>query len=795
MKRRWIAFTLASVLTYTFCTPQAARAEVSAEQVRASINKAITFLKKQQRANGTWLEVVSQEGGSTSLITLALLNAGVPVNDPTIQRSLQFLRTIDPKRTYATSLQTMVFCVAEPSRDKFLIDRNVKWLDAQQFRDGSPYDGGWGYGSGPDTGVADNSNTQFALLALHEAERVGVRPRTNLVWIKAKQYLMNGQKADGSWPYRVTGGESTGSMTSAGIAGMVIVSGKQRSGDALVSGNRIVCCRNEKSDEATRIEAGLRWLGENFSVRRNPGTAGNIWLYYYLYALERVGRLTAQRHFENADGDRFDWYREGCDYLVRTQDQMSGYWLGEGRSEKSGEITTALALLFLSKGRRPNLISKLKHPPDANWNIHRADIGNLTREVEDRWRMNLTWQVVDLRLASVEDLLQSPVLYYSGSKNPVDDATIRATADKIRGYLDRGGFIIAEADCGGAGFDQGFRKLLSVAFPEPEYRLRPISPEHPIWHADAAKVAPEDARLLLGLEYGCRTSLVYVPPDPQNPRPSLSCLWELSSPPRGEEYSPEVQRQIDSALAIGSNILAYATGRQIKDKVSNFDLTTAPPPEAIVDRGRLQIAKLRHAGGCDAAPRALIHLLETASKELKINVAAREELIRISDDALWDYHLVFMHGRNRFQLTDLERRRLKTYLERGGTLVADSICASSSFTESFRDEMATIFPENPIEPIPAEDPMWSNRYGGERLQNVARHEPVATAPGQPMRMTRIESPPRLEGIKIGDRWAVIFSPLDISCALERHNSIDCRGYTQESAARIALNIILYSLGQ
>ena len=154
-----------------------------------------------------------------------------------------------------------------------------------------------------------------------------------------------------------------------------------------------------------------------------------------------------------------------------------------------------------------------------------------------------------------------------------------------------------------------------------------------------------------------------------------------------------------------------------------------------------------------------------------------------------------MHGRNRFQLTDFERRRLKTFLERGGTLVADSICAASAFTESFRDEMATLFPDNPIEPIPVDDSIWTRQYGGERLQAVTRHEPVATAPGQPMRMSRIESPPRLEGIRIGDRWAVIFSPIDISCALERHNSIDCRGYTQDSAARIALNIILYSLGQ
>ena len=41
------------------------------------------------------------------------------------------------------------------------------------------------------------------------------------------------------------------------------------------------------------------------------------------------------------------------------------------------------------------------------------------------------------------------------------------------------------------------------------------------------------------------------------------------------------------------------------------------------------------------------------------------------------------------------------------------------------------------------------------------------------------------------------SPLrnDISCALESHEAIGCRGYTQQDAARIGLNVLLYSLNQ
>ncbi|MGN6135468.1 MAG: DUF4159 domain-containing protein [Aureliella sp.] len=43
--------------------------------------------------------------------------------------------------------------------------------------------------------------------------------------------------------------------------------------------------------------------------------------------------------------------------------------------------------------------------------------------------------------------------------------------------------------------------------------------------------------------------------------------------------------------------------------------------------------------------------------------------------------------------------------------------------------------------------------------------------------------------------AVVFSPLDMSCALESRHSLQCRGYLREDAARIGINIILFALQQ
>jgi hypothetical protein len=53
--------------------------------------------------------------------------------------------------------------------------------------------------------------------------------------------------------------------------------------------------------------------------------------------------------------------------------------------------------------------------------------------------------------------------------------------------------------------------------------------------------------------------------------------------------------------------------------------------------------------------------------------------------------------------------------------------------------------------------------------------------------------PQLEGIKIGNRWAVIYSKYDIGCALEKHQSSDCLGHDYESAVKLAGAAVLYAL--
>ncbi len=259
---------------------------------------------------------------------------------------------------------------------------------------------------------------------------------------------------------------------------------------------------------------------------------------------------------------------------------------------------TSLALLFLAKGRAPVLINKLSHLPRGDWNRDPEDVRNLVSVVSHEWKHLLTWQAVDPNAASVQDMLQAPIAFFNGHSAP--EFSVRAKQN-LREFIEQGGFIFAEACCGSSEFDHGFKRLVKDIFPEQEYQLRPLPPEHAVWRAKHL-LSPE-IHPLWGIEHGCRTVLIYSPRD-------LSCYWNQV------ERSP-ANPAVIKAFRVGENVVDYATGREMPpDKLANRDLrdlkVEAPK------RGALRIAKLKHAGHWNIAPQAIPNLMETFAGRLLI---------------------------------------------------------------------------------------------------------------------------------------------------------------------------------
>jgi hypothetical protein len=324
-------------------------------------------------------------------------------------------------------------------------------------------------------------------------------------------------------------------MTCAGISGLIMSGLRRYAGQEILQDDAIKDCG--KGGTNPKLAMGINWLAAHFQVGENFG-GGKQWKYYYLYGLERVGRLAGVRYIGT-----HDWYRLGAEELVREQDRSSGAWRGN-LIERDPILATSFALLFLGKGRAPVLIHKLRHLPLDDWNNDPDDVRNLVDLVGRDWKTLLTWQAIDARTATVPDLLRAPILFLNGHKAPELSAPEK---QMLRDYLDRGGSLFAEACCGERDFDQGFRQLIKEILPGEEASLRPLPEAHPIW--SARNLVDPASHPLWGIQRGGRTVVVYSPKD-------LSCYWnQAEEGPR----NPAVLR----AIRVGQNVVDHLTGHRV----------------------------------------------------------------------------------------------------------------------------------------------------------------------------------------------------------------------------------------
>ncbi len=786
----WLLTATVSLLVLTPVLPAAPEDDDLVDRVRKAIDSGITYLRSKQRPErGNWEiggDTVNYPGGWTSLAMLALMNAGVPPIDEAILRGLEYLRKIESDQTYVVGLQTMVYALAGQGVDAERIQRNVDWLVKVRLP------GGWNYGR---AGPADNSNTQYALLGLHEGLRAGAKVDPQV--LQAIQKLMiDTQGRDGGWPYRVNlnGGAnadrlvgrmpSSMTMTTAGLCNLIITGMDLDVSKQNLDLKTGVADHCGEYDENEPVTNALRWIGRSYPARLTPDNAyerlGSP--FYCLYGVERAGRLSGQRYFGG-----HDWYEVGCRYLVDIQ-KADGSWQGAGIGhpfDQSPIVATSFALLFISKGRTPVLISKLAYgaPEYHGWNNKRSDVRNLvefcSREIFKK--QPLAWQAFDVRTMEADteesrkrlaaQLLPSPVVFINGH----DFAPRGKEEGILKHYLANGGFLFAEDCCGQPGFDRDFRALMTRLFPDSA--LTPLPPDHPVWAASGKfGVSPREFPLE-GVQHGCKWVVIY------SPKP-LAGYWEADKHKDGRGRL---------AFQLGANVIAYATGLEApRPRLTRVEIVDDQREH--IKRGYLKVAQLRHEGDWQPAPKAMSHLMAEMRKIGMDTVLATTPVYPTDKDKLLDYRFLYMHGRGTIEkYSSKDLSTLHFDLTSGGTLLADACCGSKAFDASFRRFMEDLWAEEKLklEPIPPTDELFGKELNGTAIQTVrCRRE---KAGGKGIEPEYQEVKPALEGIKYNGRWVVIYSRYDIGCALERHASTDCLGHDYESAVRLGRAAVLYAL--
>jgi len=715
------ALLAALILTGSAASVAAAQVKVTEEQVKRAIARGTQALLMSGDLRG------SRGVGPSGLAVMALVNCGVSPENPRIKAAVEFIRqnaSIQTRSQYAGSyIAGVVLMVLEMTGTQ---DAQLAKLMTQRLVKYQMIRGDWG----------DFSRTQFALLGLRSAERLGVKV-PEVVWKRARRAVEQGQNRDGGWGY-VRGNASYGSMTAAGISSLYI------SGAQLHKGTKR--CGFHTVDK--RLSDGLGWLGTNFSVSSNPPRRGS-YLHYYLYGLERVGVLTGRRYI----GKR-DWYREGAAYLVRTQ-RGNGLWSG-------AQCSTAFAMLFLGKGSAPVLVQKLRHP--ADWNADPYDIPNLIEFVRESLGVQTSYQTITMN-DKLEDMLGAPVLYLNGHDRIEFTQAFRL---KLARFVDEGGFVFAFACCGRKHFDESLRAEFKAVFGSAPEKL-PAG--HPVYLAHHDLSARADHHILEGIQTGCRTSVFYSPK-------AVCCAWDgcRGAPAHATVAEPTARR-------LGENMVAYALGhKELRSKLARIEIAEDPKEEQKPLSGVLKLGQVFHEGGWNPFPRTVPNLSKALGEKTGTQTRLRMQRVVVGRDELFDHPLIYMTGAQKFSMLEDQLRLLRQYFAKGGFLLADPACGSKEFDRSFRDFVATLYPEKKLTPLPLDHRIFDTAY---RIRKVKYKKPVlAEKPGL--------DTPVLEGLFVDGRLAIVYSPYNIGCELGGHNYRFSRGYMHDDAFRMALNILLYA---
>ena len=144
--------------------------------------------------------------------------------------------------------------------------------------------------------------------------------------------------------------------------------------------------------------------------------------------------------------------------------------------------------------------------------------------------------------------------------------------------------------------------------------------------------------------------------------------------------------------------------------------------------------------------------------------------------------VLFFSGVRTIKFSPHELELLRSYVLRGGMIVADSIAGSPYFYDSFRAAMEQAFSDLSFRQLPADHPVYHMMVDVDKVTSSKNPTPTA---------------PVLEGMYVYSRVGVLLSRSGLGCGWDGHavpllKQADY--FDVDSAAKIGANLIAYAVG-
>lgn len=141
-----------------------------------------------------------------------------------------------------------------------------------------------------------------------------------------------------------------------------------------------------------------------------------------------------------------------------------------------------------------------------------------------------------------------------------------------------------------------------------------------------------------------------------------------------------------------------------------------------VSAQQVKIAKLKYNGGGDwyANKTALPNLIRFCNQQLRMDLAAEEELVDVGSTEINYYPFLYMTGHGNVVFSDQEASNLRRYLISGGFLHIDDNYGLDAF---IRLEMKKVFPELEFVELPYDHPIYRQKFKfSEGLPKIHEHD-------------------------------------------------------------------------
>jgi squalene-hopene/tetraprenyl-beta-curcumene cyclase len=364
----WGAMSVAGPMADAQVVTDSPETDDSAQQLQKITKSGVLFLMEQgqNREDGSYSKQLGP--AVTAMCTSALLDHGIPVTHPQVQKSLAYLEAaIKPDggvyaenstlKNYETSVSLMCFSRANTdgkyddtiqNAANFL--KGLQWDEGEGHELSSGFYGGQGYGSHK---RPDASNTQFFMDALKAAgeDSDSEAIQKALIFMSRCQNLPSEHNTakftqvvssddHGGFIYSPVGeGETKAGKTPEG--------GLRSYASMTYAGLKSMLHAGLSKDDL-RVKAALDWISRHYDLRTNPGM-GPQGLYYYYHVFAKTLATADMSEVTDADGKVHNWRSDLISTLAQLQAD-DGSWTNSSDRWYEGDpnLVTSYALLALA---------------------------------------------------------------------------------------------------------------------------------------------------------------------------------------------------------------------------------------------------------------------------------------------------------------------------------------------------------------------------------------------------------------------------------------------------------------